>query len=638
MSIKETKLFKGSVETPKLVTDEIEYLGYELPLYDKISAQFVSEPKLYKKDFGTSTSSTTGVYDCIRFLPYSSVLQQNKIVTLKNLSLYLAGAGSSNWTNWFVVCAYTLVGGNYTFVGHSKNAFAISSHASLAKFNFDLELCNKVTLMPYKQIFFKFYSVQVNANGELITNVGQPQWLSPNFTTLNLIGTRSNDLVNYDPHFVVLSEDITPKATIEYSTGNYITNQRIPHNLNGDVHLSKEYKDKIDTICELSDKMFVTNDEIVNKTIVDTNDTGISSGSDKLCCIIINPEKYIGKFLKAFLLRLHEGAVRDKYLQADCYDAGGSLVETYFSISHPTQTNLDAIFYFDGFQMKENFHKIKFKLSNQNTSRQENYLTFFGKTFTSKTSGQYTYAKGWQIEWLQGAPDSGGEDLIRNPNDRTPNVLIRFDDNLVVGENITKHMMSSKLHLVEDEREILDAVKRVINHESVVTTYNVKVLANAPNLGNQSVTAFHIGCEDLIQKKIKSVTIIRNDHTNLLSNFFLYADCYDANNNYLKTIFTSSDAQSQNASLGFETKFEFQDLVIEKNFKKLIFKASTTYGSRQNKKFRIGCLQTSTGSNILYKDYKTEWNDGQIQNFTSYFEFGVTSSKHSFEKYNEFNP
>jgi hypothetical protein len=38
MSIKETKLFKGSVETPKLVTDEIEYLGYDLPLYDEISA------------------------------------------------------------------------------------------------------------------------------------------------------------------------------------------------------------------------------------------------------------------------------------------------------------------------------------------------------------------------------------------------------------------------------------------------------------------------------------------------------------------------------------------------------------------------------------------------------------------------
>jgi hypothetical protein len=86
----------------------------------------------------------------------------------------LAGAGSSNWANWFVVCAYTLVGGNYTFLGHSKNAFAISSYASVAKFNFDLELCNNVTLIPYKQIFFKFYSVQVNANGELITNVGEP--------------------------------------------------------------------------------------------------------------------------------------------------------------------------------------------------------------------------------------------------------------------------------------------------------------------------------------------------------------------------------------------------------------------------------------------------------------------------------
>jgi hypothetical protein len=99
---------------------------------------------------------------------------------------------------------------------------------------------------------------------------------------------------------------------------------------------------------------------------------------------------------------------------------------------------------------------------------------------------------------LQGAPDSGGENLIRNPNNKTPNVLIRFDDNLVLGDNITKHMLSSKLHLVEDEREILDAVKRVINHESVVTTYNTKDLTNAPNLGNQSITAFHIGCEDLI--------------------------------------------------------------------------------------------------------------------------------------------
>jgi hypothetical protein len=74
MSIKETKLFKGSVETPKLVTDEIEYMGYDLPLYDEISSKFVSEPKLYKKEFGTNVNSTTGVYDCIRFLPYSTVL------------------------------------------------------------------------------------------------------------------------------------------------------------------------------------------------------------------------------------------------------------------------------------------------------------------------------------------------------------------------------------------------------------------------------------------------------------------------------------------------------------------------------------------------------------------------------------
>jgi hypothetical protein len=37
----------------------------------------------------------------------------------------------------------------------------------------------------------------------------------------------------------------------------------------------------------------------------------------------------------------------------------------------------------------------------------------------------------------------------------------------------------------------------------------------------------------------------------------------------------------------------------------------------------------------LYKDYRTEWNNGQIKNFTSYFEFDVASSKHTFERYNE---
>lgn len=41
MSITQTKFRKGYVETPILKTDDIEYMGYELPLYDVITESII---------------------------------------------------------------------------------------------------------------------------------------------------------------------------------------------------------------------------------------------------------------------------------------------------------------------------------------------------------------------------------------------------------------------------------------------------------------------------------------------------------------------------------------------------------------------------------------------------------------------
>lgn len=45
MSIIETKFRKGFVETPVLKTNEIEYMGYDLPLYDTVTKEMVSLPE-----------------------------------------------------------------------------------------------------------------------------------------------------------------------------------------------------------------------------------------------------------------------------------------------------------------------------------------------------------------------------------------------------------------------------------------------------------------------------------------------------------------------------------------------------------------------------------------------------------------
>lgn len=647
MSIIETKFRKGYVETPVLNTDNIVYMGHDLPLYDTTSQVFITEPKNYEKEVGIVSSGTytSGSYSNLRFLPHSSLLNESKLITLTGISLYMNGRSSSLAENdFFVLCIFSLVNGNYVFLGSSQNAFVNPRNATLTNFDFNLKLFEEITnddntisSLPYSQIFVKFLKVDVAEDGKIETILTNITWNNDNFISMNLQGCPSSNYVDFNPHFTTLNGDFSPHGIIKFQTGNYTANQKIPHNLNGDVHVTREEKEKIENLTQLTNQLYLSGDEYANLQIVDTNEGNGSSSSDTFCSIIINPEDFINKYLYQLLIKNASGSyvITNKFLQADCYDENGILIDTFYSKIPSSQVNNETLFIFDDFKIIETYKKIKFKLSNQNTQRQENYLSFVAKTISNKTEGRFTKNKGWYIEWLQGAPASGNESLIRIPEDRTVDIQLVFCDKVVIGDSIVKHMIDQNLHLVEDERRVLDEVKNVIAHESGVTTFNSKVLANAPNLGNQSVTAFHLGCDDIRENTIKSVTIIRNDNTNLASDFFLYADCYDGNNVLLKTIFTSSEAQTQTSTSGYETKFEFQDFVIEKNFKKIIFKATKEKGVRQNEKFRIGCLQTSNGSNILYKDWKTEWNNAQVQNFTSYFEFDLVSTKYTFEKYNE---
>lgn len=59
MSIKETKLFKGSMETPILKTNEIEYMGHELPLYDVVNEEYITTPKVEEIEIGKAESYQT---------------------------------------------------------------------------------------------------------------------------------------------------------------------------------------------------------------------------------------------------------------------------------------------------------------------------------------------------------------------------------------------------------------------------------------------------------------------------------------------------------------------------------------------------------------------------------------------------
>ena len=453
MSIKETKFRKNYLETPQIRTDSIEFMGHDLPLYDTTSQVFITEPKNYEKEVGIVSSGTytSGSYANLRFLPYSSLLNESKLITLTGISLYMNGRSSNSAENeFFVLCVFSLLNGNYVFLGSSQNAFVNPRNATLANFDFNLKLFGEITnddntisSLPYSQVFVKFLKVDVAENGNIETNLTNIAWDDVDFISVNLQGCPSSNYVDFNPHFTTLNGAISPHTIIKYQTGNYTANQKIPHNLNGDVHVTREEKEKIENLTQLTNQLYLSGDEYANQLFIDTNEGNGSSSSDTFCSIIINPEEFFNKFLYQLLIKNASGnyVISNKFLQADCYDENGILIDTFYSKTPSSQVNNETMFTFDDFKIIETYKKIKFKLSNQNTQRQENYLSFVAKTIIDKTEGRFTKNKGWYIEWLQGAPASGNENLIRIPEDRTVDIQLVFCDKVVIGDSIIKHMI-----------------------------------------------------------------------------------------------------------------------------------------------------------------------------------------------------
>jgi hypothetical protein len=95
--------------------------------------------------------------------------------------------------DFFVLCIFSLVNGNYVYLGSSQNAFVNPRNAALTNFDFNLKLFEEITnndntisSLPYSQIFVKFLKVDVAEDGKIETKLTNIAWDNDNFISVNL--------------------------------------------------------------------------------------------------------------------------------------------------------------------------------------------------------------------------------------------------------------------------------------------------------------------------------------------------------------------------------------------------------------------------------------------------------------------
>ena len=73
MNIIQTKLRKELVETPELRTNNIKYLGLDMPLYDVVTSQFIPNPTEFENEFSVTSSYNNAILTGIRMLTHTPV-------------------------------------------------------------------------------------------------------------------------------------------------------------------------------------------------------------------------------------------------------------------------------------------------------------------------------------------------------------------------------------------------------------------------------------------------------------------------------------------------------------------------------------------------------------------------------------
>lgn len=472
MSIIQTKIFKESVETPVLKTNDIEYMGFSIPMYDVVESDFVPNDIEQSVQLNKNTSSNKEC-NCIRILPNTNLFEKIGMMTLTGISLF---SHAKQGNQYFVVlCVYAKKSGQYKFIGHSTNAFPNSNNALEMIFQFDnlklfesIQNDGDVVYTPYREVFIKPLIVESTQYGEIISTIENPDWNNALFTTLKLRGC-STSHINFSPYVTDYDLTFGPHVKMKFNAGNYVVGDKIPHNSNGFVHLTPSEKEKVNDLYDLSLSYF--NDSDTKETFIPIDTRLLDqqyhrTNGQIMCAFTIDPTDYVGKIISELRFRHAVNSDKrmvNKYLQADCYDESGVLIDTFFSIEPKSQTATatgETTFqFYDNFIIKEDYKNIQFRISPSNVERANaTYYSFAGSSLrnsqTNDNDSKYRAKDGWILKWLNGAPASGTNPIAQN--NLTPDFTIIFSSREIIkGSGFIKHINNNDIHFNNSQKDDL---------------------------------------------------------------------------------------------------------------------------------------------------------------------------------------
>jgi hypothetical protein len=259
----------------------------------------------------------------------------------------------------------------------------------------------------------------------------------------------------YDPYVISNGTDnITPHITIGYRKSAYVPETKIPHNLNGEVHLTQEDKERIRQLSNLSEVVLAEEQYLIKQVDTSTASEYAKTGNDIICAFVIKPNEYIGDKLLSFTHNGISGGnttyrIQNKWLQADCFDAKNNLIKTFLSKNSASESSSYVTHWeFENFEILDTYNTIEFRLSNSGTTRQTVYINMKGSSLQSSNNTRILYKEGWITKWAEG---QNVNNIVNNSF--TANFTLNFEPKMIKGAKFIEHMGDKNQHFTEVDRE-----------------------------------------------------------------------------------------------------------------------------------------------------------------------------------------
>lgn len=637
MSITQTKFRKGYVETPILKTDDIEYMGHQLPLYDVVTESIIQTPKDKSVEIGASTTYQEVLNNHIRLLTRSPFFDDNSLFTLKQIDLHFGGTDSRN--EFISLCIFGLRNGSYVFLGESTNAYLRPRTEITLPFYFNTELFEILGegIMPYAQIFIRARLCQIDEHGMMIGGEESYEWDDASFTTMRVKGCNKNN-ISYNPYIITDGDDgITPHIKLLYSAANLGVGDKIPHNLNAEVHLTPRDKENVERLSELGSAVLMEEQKHID--VIDTRyqtRNYAKTGVETIVSVLMNPNKWIGLLLEEIEIRRGSinqvDRITDKWLQADCFDVNGNLIDTHFSTYSNSQTTTDGgktKWKFSNFEIKDTYNSIEFRMSDSGTVRQQTYINFAGSSLQNSSNVPLLYESGWVTKWA----------VYQNVNNIstqqfTADFVLTFKPKIITGLKFIQHITDEEVHITPEEKDLFHDLASEIVSDTKTRLLDTRQLVpqTINDIQAEQIWSWDMGVtENERNYNFEELVLRRKD--NVFSGVhaadndcWVFADCYNNSNQIIHTAY-SINTQRQNSNDGLKSTWQFQDFVIPNDCVKIRFSLTKTEGTREpnTNKIRSTSLKNGEVKLLVGENWKTINQVGDIEQFTS--DFSVTLSK-----------